>query len=128
MCLLTLGNWPVDIFLKVAYSENKKRVIMHKRWYDIEPTVCLAVSLIRSVDDNTQLKCADLIIDYAQERNVILRSNIIDSAFEYIMKRWYDKDERMSQAFDYFEEAPRDIQKEIALEVIKLLHIPEYSS
>ena len=42
---------------------------MHKRWYDVDPTVSLAVSLIRNTNDKTQLKCADFIIDFAQKNN-----------------------------------------------------------
>ena len=33
-----------------------------KRWYDIDPTVSLAVNLIKNATDDVQLKCADYII------------------------------------------------------------------
>ena len=35
---------------------------MNKRWYDIDPTVSLAVSLMRNANILAQYKCADLII------------------------------------------------------------------
>ena len=35
---------------------------MYKRWYDIDPTVSLAVSLMRNANIMTQYKCADLIV------------------------------------------------------------------
>lgn len=98
---------------------------MHKRWYDIDPTVSLAVSLIRNANEPTQLKCADFIIEYATQRNVKLQSNTLNDAFNYILKRWYDKDKKMSEAFEYFEVSSLDIQKEIALEVISLLQLSE---
>lgn len=98
---------------------------MHKRWYDVDPTVSLAVSLMRNANEHTQSKCADFIIDYAQQRNVALRSNTLNDAFNYILRRWYDKDEKVAQAFEYFEVSPLEIKKEISLEVINLLQFSE---
>lgn len=98
---------------------------MHKRWYDIDPTVSLAVSLMRNANEQTQLKCADFIIDYAKEKNVMLKSNTLNDAFNYILRRWYDKDKKVSEAFEYFEVSPSEIQKEISLEVINFLQFSE---
>lgn len=98
---------------------------MHKRWYDIDPTVSLAVSLMRNASEGTQIKCADFIIDYASQRNVTLKSNTLNDAFNYILKRWYDKDKRVAESFEYFQFSPLEIQKEIALEVISLLQFSE---
>ncbi len=98
---------------------------MHKRWYDIDPTVSLAVSLIRSANEEIQLKCADYIIDYAKQRNVKLKNNKLNDAFNYILRRWYDQDEKISEAFKYFEGSPLEIQKDISLGVINLLQFSE---
>ena len=98
---------------------------MHKRWYDIDPTVSLAVSLMRNSNEQTQLKCAAFIIDYAIQRNVKLKSNTLNDAFNYILRRWYDKDEKIAEAFEYFQYSPTDIQKEISLEVISFLQFSE---
>lgn len=98
---------------------------MHKRWYDIDPTVSLAVSLMRNANEPTQLKCADFIIDFAKQRNVVLKSSSLNEAFNYILKRWYDKDKKIAEAFEYFQESPIDIQKEISLEVINFLQFSE---
>ncbi len=98
---------------------------MHKRWYDVDPTVSLSVSLMRSANEATQLKCADFIINYASERSVKIKSNSLNDAFNYILRRWYDKDERISEAFEYFEAAPLEIKKEISLEVINFLQFSE---
>lgn len=94
---------------------------MHKRWYDIDPTVSLAVSLIRNANDSSQLECANFIIDYAKQRDIQLKSNTLNGAFNYILKRWYDKDQQMAEAFDYFENLPLDSQREVSLEVINIL-------
>lgn len=98
---------------------------MHKRWYDIDPTVSLSVSLMRNADLQTQIKCADFIIDYAQKRNIKLKSNTLNDAFNYILRRWYDKDKKIAEAFEYFQVAPIEIQKEISLEVINFLQFSE---
>lgn len=98
---------------------------MHKRWYDIDPTVSLAVSLMRNANEQTQLKCAEHIIDYAKQRDVMLKSSSLNDAFNYILRRWYDKDEKVAEAFEYFQVAPLEIQKEISLEVINLLQFSE---
>ena len=37
------------------------------------------------------------------------------------VRRWYDKDKRIQEAFDYLKSAPADLQKEIALELIDAL-------
>jgi len=98
---------------------------MHKRWYDIDPTVSLAVSLIRNTNEQTQGKCADFIIEFAKERNVEPKNSSLNQAFNYILRRWYDQDKKIAEAFEYFEEAPLEIKKEISLEVINFLQFSE---
>lgn len=98
---------------------------MHKRWYDIDPTVSLAVSLMGNSNEQTQLRCAEYIIDCAKQRNVVLKSNSLNDAFNYILRRWYDKDKKISEAFEYLQVFPLEIQKEISLEVINLLQFSE---
>ncbi len=98
---------------------------MHKRWYDVDPTVSLAVSLMRNANEPTQLKCAEFIIDYAKQRSIELKSNTLNDAFNYILRRWYDKDKQVAEAFEYFEISPLEIKKEISLEVISLLQFSE---
>ena len=38
-----------------------------------------------------------------------------------MQKRWYDKDRKMQEAFEYLKSAPYDLQKEIALELLDVL-------
>lgn len=98
---------------------------MHKRWYDFDPTVSLAVSLMRNANEQTQVKCAEHIIDYAKQRDIVLKNNNLGEAFNYILRRWYDKDKTISEAFEYFQVSPHEIQKEISLEIINLLQFSE---
>lgn len=94
---------------------------MHKRWYDVDPTVSLAVSLIRNSDEETQIKCAEFIVDYAKNRGIKLKGNSLNDAFNYILRRWYDNNMLIAKAFDYFECASLDVKKELALDVINFL-------
>ena len=50
---------------------------MNKRWYDIDPTVSLAVSLMRNANIMSQYKCADLIVAKSKENGIDLSNNII---------------------------------------------------
>lgn len=98
---------------------------MHKRWYDVDPTVSLAVSLIRNSNEEIQSKCADSIIEYATQRGVTLQSNTLTDAFNYVLRRWYDRDKKIAEAFEYFQVSPLEIQKEISLEIISFLQLSE---
>jgi len=98
---------------------------MNKRWYDIDPTVCLAVSLIRNSNLATQYKCADLIVAKSKENGLDLSENILTDAFNYVLRRWYDTDQKMAEAFEYLKLMPEALQKETALDVINFLQLEE---
>ena len=98
---------------------------MNKRWYDIDPTVSLAVSLMRNSNIITQYKCADLIVEKSKEYGVDLSANVLTDAFTYVLRRWYDTDQKIAEAFEYLKSLPNDIQKDIALAIISLLQYEE---
>lgn len=98
---------------------------MNKRWYDIDPTVSLAVSLMRNANIMTQYKCADLIVTKSQNNGIDLSENILTDAFNYVLRRWYDTDQKISEAFEYLKLMPDALQKETALEIINLLQLEE---
>ena len=98
---------------------------MYKRWYDIDPTVSLAVSLMRNANIMTQYKCADLIVEKSKTNGIDLSENILSDAFNYVLKRWYDTDQKIAESFEYLKSLPFDIQKEAALEIINLLQEEE---
>ena len=64
--------------------------------------------------------CADLIIEMAMKNGVIL-PNDIKNAIEYLLRRWYDKDEILSQALEYLKNSDEKFRKKIALAVIDFL-------
>ena len=92
----------------------------NKRWYDKEPTLSLAVSLMKNSSVEVQLSCAELIVRMAQDFGVVLNNNLF-GAFNYVLHRWYDESEPISEAFDYLKEADEETRKQIALEIISYL-------
>lgn len=98
---------------------------MYKRWYDIDPTVSLAVSLMRNANVMTQYKCADLIVKKSKENGIDLSENILTDAFNYVLRRWYDTDQKIAESFEYLKSLPEDLQKEIALDIINFLQEEE---
>lgn len=93
---------------------------MKNRWYDKEPTLTLAVSLMKNESVNIQVACAQLITEKAKNLGVIRQNNLLD-AFNYVVLRWYENDERISEAFEYLKAASDEVRREIAIEVIEYL-------
>ena len=98
---------------------------MYKRWYDVDPTVILAVSLMRNANIMTQYKCADLIVKKSKDNGVDLADNILTDAFTYVLRRWYDTDQKIAESFEYLKSLPEELQKEVALDLINLLQEEE---
>lgn len=105
----------------MIYNVAKRGKIMNKRWYDIDPAVSLAVSLMRNANIITQYKCADYIVNFSKDNGIDLSNNIITDAYNYILRRWYDTDQKIAEAFEYLKLLPADLQKEAALNIIELL-------
>ena len=93
---------------------------MKNRWYDKEPMLSLAVSLMKNESVNIQVACAQLITEKAKNLGVIRQNNLLD-AFNYVVLRWYETDERISEAFEYLKAASDEVRREIAMEVIEYL-------
>ena len=92
----------------------------HQRWYDLEPTVSLAVSLLKNASQENRDECCDLIISYAKDYNISLPNDVFTN-FNYVLKRWYDEDKKCSEALEYLHIAPFQTQREIAFKVIQFL-------
>ena len=95
---------------------------MNKRWYDVDPTVSLAVSLLRNSTDTTRKDCASFITKEAQNKGVIMKNNLV-SAFDYALRRWYDDEETIFEAMEYLRIAPIEVQKELAFDIIEFLEV-----
>ncbi len=92
-----------------------------RRWYDEDPTISLAVSMLEKADKSIQILCAKFIKDKSHSFNIYIEENKLEDAFIYLCKRWYDEDKEISDAFEYLKLMPFELQKETALEIIEKL-------
>jgi len=94
---------------------------LKQRWYDLDPTMSLAVSLMHDAAPEKQSECAKMIIQKANDFNIHIPQNKLEEAFNYFCKRWYDKDKELADAFQYLKIMPFELQKEVSLEIIEKL-------
>lgn len=91
-----------------------------KRWYDKDTTVSAAIAKLEQAEEYMQIQCADHIIERLKNVDFDIPMSL-DDQYNYIMRRWYDKNIKVSHAMEYLKNAPMEIQKELALEVIEML-------
>lgn len=94
------------------------------RWYDLEPDVYMAISMIECAPPNAQVKYAEYIIKLVQEKDKDFEyiKNITKSNITNKYQRWYDKNETISRAFAYLKETKKELQKEISLSVLAYMN------
>lgn len=97
-----------------------EEILKNKRWYDLDPTVSLAVNMLEQSSANTQIYCADYIIEEAKNRGINIDISNKDS-FNYLWKRWQDKDEKMFEAMEYFKIIDFETKKQLSLEIISYI-------
>ncbi len=110
-------------FILLKYGHNK---FVHEweeaemRWYDIEPDVCMAISMIECASPDAQVDYANYIISLIKEKDtdMLYIKNATKSNITNKYTRWYDRNEIVSRAFSYLKETAKDIQKEVSLEVL----------
>lgn len=94
------------------------------RWYDLEPDVCMAISMIECAEKNAQIEYAEYIIKLVKEKDSDMNyiKNTTISNIEKKYQRWYDKNETISTAFAYLKGTTQKIQKEVSLSVLALMN------
>ena len=93
---------------------------MNKRWYDIDPTVSRAVAELEKAEEYIQVRCADFIINKLKDIDFNIEMSL-DDQYNYIMRRWYDKNIKVSHAMEYLKNCPTDIRKQLGLEIIDFI-------
>ncbi len=93
---------------------------MKQRWYDTDPTLSLAISLLKNSSEKIKKVCSDGIIKIAKENGVELPNNFL-AKINNTFKRWYDEDNELSQAMEYLRLSNPNLRKKIAIELIELL-------
>ncbi len=92
---------------------------MFKRWYDADSVVSKAINDLEHATEEVQIRCADYIIDLLKD--VELEELSLEEQYNYIMRRWYDKNIKVSHAIEYLRLSPVEVRRETALKVIKFL-------
>ena len=93
---------------------------MFKRWYDADTVVAKVINDMEKLPEDLQVKCAEYIIDDLL-RDVELEEMSLDDQYNYIMRRWYDKNIKVSHAIEYLRLCPSDIRRQTALQVQKFM-------
>ena len=93
---------------------------MKKRWYDLDVTVSKAVSMLEKAEEDIQVRCAEYIIDRLKDVDFDIPMSLEDQ-YNYILRRWYDKNIKVSHAMEYLKNSPADIRKQLALDIIEYL-------
>ncbi len=93
---------------------------MFKRWYDLDATVSSAISQWEKADEEVQTICAEYVIDKLKDMDFDVPMSLEDQ-YNYIMRRWYDKNIKVSHAMEYLRISPEAIRKELALDIIEFI-------
>jgi hypothetical protein len=93
---------------------------MLKRWYDVDPAVSAAIKAMEDAPEKVQVWCADFVIDKLKDFDFDIKMSL-DDQYEYILRRWYDKNVKVSHAMEYLKNAPEQIRKQLALEIIEFV-------
>lgn len=93
---------------------------MKKRWYDLDITVSKAISMLEKAEEDIQIRCAEYIIDRLKDIDFDIPMSLEDQ-YNYILRRWYDKNIKVSHAMEYLKNSPADIRKQLALDIIEYL-------
>lgn len=92
---------------------------MFKRWYDADAAVSRAIKELEQSSEDIQVRCADFIIDLLKD--VELEKLSLEDQYNYIMRRWYDKNVKVSHAIEYLRLSPKEVRRETALKVLDFL-------
>lgn len=89
---------------------------MQKRWYDVEPVLSRAITMLEEADEDLQVVCAEYVIDKLKDIDFEMS---LDEQYNYILRRWYDKNIKVSHAMEYLKHAPDELRTELALDIIE---------
>ncbi len=90
------------------------------RWYDVEPDVYMAISMIECSYVDAQTDYAKFIIRNIKAKDTDMNyiKNITEKNVKTKYQRWYDKNETLSTAIEYLKNTTPQLQKEISLGVL----------
>ena len=89
-----------------------------KRWYDTNPVLSKAIALWENTDEELQTICAEYVLDKLKDIDFKMS---LDEQYDYILRRWYDKNIKVSHAMEYIKRAPDELRHELALDIIEYI-------
>lgn len=94
------------------------------RWYDLEPDVCMAISMIECAQKPAQIDYAKFIINQIKEKDTDMNyiKNVTKTNLNSKYTRWYDTNETLSTAFAYLKATTKQLQKEVSLAVLAYIN------
>lgn len=92
----------------------------NKRWYDYDPTVSLAISILRNSAKKNQALVAEFLIEKSKEQGISVEK-IKSEKTNMFSRRWYDFDENVYYSLECLRLSPHEVQKTLAIEIINYL-------
>ena len=89
-----------------------------QRWYDIDPVLSRAVAMWEQTDEEVQTVCAEYVLDKLKDIDFNMS---LDEQYNYILRRWYDKNVKVSHAMEYIKRAPDELRRQLALDIIEYI-------
>ena len=89
-----------------------------KRWYDTDPVLSRAVALWEAAEEELQTICAEYVLDRLKDMDFKMS---LDEQYDYILRRWYDKNVKVSHAMEYIKRAPSEVRHELALDIVEYI-------
>ena len=86
---------------------------------DADAVVSRAINEIEKQNENNQVRCAEYIINLLKD--VELEQLSLEDQYNYILRRWYDKNIKVSHAIEYLRLSPKDVRRQTALKVLDYL-------
>ena len=72
--------------------------------------------MLEEADEDLQVVCAEYVIDKLKDIDFEMS---LDEQYNYILRRWYDKNIKVSHAMEYLKHAPDELRTELALDIIE---------
>ena len=92
---------------------------MPKRWYDTDPTLSLAVSMLKNADDEKQNSVCEVTQNKIKEMGIKTGDKF--TVFKIFDKRWYDEKENLYNLLETIRCCDEDEKREIAIFIIDYL-------
>ena len=92
---------------------------MPKRWYDTDPTLSLAISMLKNADDEKQNSVCEVTQNKIKELGINSDEKFV--IFKIFDKRWYDEKENLYNLLETIRCCSEEDKRTIAIFIIDYL-------